>query len=97
MYAVMTRVQVEEGSIDELAELFDATNRELVADHEDWLGAWFTADRAAGEVTVIARWRKADSYERLRNSSEFQSTMAQFARRFVGPPTVSVNEILVEM
>jgi len=97
MYAVMTRVQVEEGSIDELAELFDATNRELVADHDDWLGAWFTADRAAGEVTVIARWRKADSYERLRNSSEFQSTMAQFARRFVGPPTVSVNEILVEM
>ena len=97
MYAVMTRVQVEEGSIDQLAELFDATNRELVADHDDWLGAWFTADRAAGEVTVIARWRKADSYERLRNSSEFQSTMAQFARRFVGPPTVSVNEILVEM
>jgi len=97
MYAVMTRVQVEEGSIDELAELFDATNRELVADHDDWLGAWFTADRAAGQVTVIARWRKADSYERLRNSSEFQSTMAQFARRFVGPPTVSVNEILVEM
>ena len=97
MYVVMTRVQVEEDSIDELAELFDATNRELVADHKDWLGAWFTADHAAGEVTVIARWRKADSYERLRNSSEFQSTMAQFARRFVGPPTVSVNEILVEM
>jgi len=97
MYAVMTRVRVEEDSIDELAELFDATNRELVADHDDWLGAWFTADRATSEVTVIARWRKADSYERLRNSSEFQSTMAQFARRFVGPPTVSVNEILVEM
>ena len=97
MYVVMTRVQVEEDSIDELAELFDATNRELVADHKDWLGAWFTADRAADEVTVIARWRKAESYERLRDSPEFQSTMAQFARRFVGPPTVSVNEILVEM
>ncbi len=97
MYAVLTRVKVQEGSIDELAALFDATNRALVASHHDWLGAWFTANREANEVTVIARWRDADSYQLLRGSDEFQLTMARFAERFAGPPSVSVNEILVEM
>jgi len=94
---VLTRVKVRPGSIDELAALFDATNRDLVAGHDDWLGAWFTANRAKSEVTVIARWRDADSYERLRNSPEFAAAMAPFAERFTGPPTVSINEILVEM
>jgi heme-degrading monooxygenase HmoA len=96
-FAVITTVRVEEGSIDELAALFDATNRELVAGHDDWLGAWFTADRETSTVAVIARWSDADSYDRLRNSDEFRSTMARFAERFVGPPNVSINEILVEM
>ncbi|MDW3218876.1 MAG: antibiotic biosynthesis monooxygenase [Acidimicrobiales bacterium] len=97
MYAVVTRVKVRPESIDELASLFDATNRELVAGHDDWLGAWFTADREAGEVTVIARWRDAESYERLRGSAEFQTVMAQFAAEFLEPPVVTINEILVEM
>lgn len=93
----MTRVKVRPGSIDELAALFDTTNRELVAGHDDWLGAWFTANRADSEVTVIARWADADAYERLRGSPEFQSVMTRFADRFAAPPTVSVNELLVEM
>ena len=97
VFAVLTTVQVRPGSIDGLASLFDSTNRDLVAGHDDWLGAWFTANRAANEVTVIARWRDAGSYQTLRNSSEFQSAMAQFAEQFAGPPQVSVNEILVEM
>jgi quinol monooxygenase YgiN len=97
MFAVLTRVKVEEGSIDDLAQLFDETNRALVADHDDWLGAWFTANRDASEVTVIARWRDASSYTRLRESAEFQATMAQFARKFTAPPDVSINELLVEM
>ncbi len=97
MFAVLTTVAVQPDSIDDLAALFDATNRELVAGHDDWLGAWFTVNRATNEVTVIARWRNADSYAALRNSSEFQATMARFAEAFTGPPTVSVNEILVEM
>ena len=97
MYAVITRVEVEPGSIDELAELFDATNRDLVAEHPDWVGAWFTADRASSEVTVIARWKDATSYTRLRESEDFQQIMSSFARRFVSPPEVSVNELLVEM
>lgn len=97
MFAVLTTVQVRPGSIDDLATLFDSTNRELVAGHDDWLGAWFTANRATSEVTVIARWRNADSYERLRNSPDFQIAMAQFAEEFTGPPRVSVSEILVEM
>jgi quinol monooxygenase YgiN len=48
-------------------------------------------------VTVIAQWRDASSYEALRDSEEFQATMAQFAQRFAGPPRVSINEILVQM
>ncbi len=97
MFAVITTVKVSEGSVDELAGLFDATNRELVAGDDDWLGAWFTANRATSEVTVIARWRDATSYEALRDSGEFKAVMAQFAERFAGPPTVSINEILVQM
>jgi quinol monooxygenase YgiN len=96
-FAVVTRVKVRPGSIDRLAALFDSTNRELVAGHDDWLGAWFTADRSAHEITVIAHWRAAESYERLRNSQDFQETMAGFAQDFVEPPIVTVNEILVRM
>jgi quinol monooxygenase YgiN len=96
-FAVLTRVKVRPGSIDALAEPFDSTNRDLVAGRDDWLGAWFTANRAESEITVIAHWREAGSYEELRNSPEFQSTMAQFAEEFTGPPVVSINEILVEM
>ena len=96
-FAVLTTVKVNPESIDRLAALFDETNRDLVAGHDDWLGAWFTADRERGEVTVIARWRDPSSYRVLRESPEFQSTMARFAEDFVEPPRVSINEILVEM
>lgn len=96
-YVVLTRVKVRPGSIDGLAELFDATNRELVSGHDDWVGAWFTANRAESEVTVIARWRDADSYSRMRTDPQFELTMARFAGEFTGPPSVSVNELLVEM
>lgn len=97
MYAVLTRVRVQPGAIDELAALFDETNRALVEGHDDWMGAWFTANRETHEVTVIARWRTAESYERLRDSPAFRETMQRFASRFVGPPTVSIHEVLVEM
>ena len=97
MYLVITTIAVESGSIDRLAELFDSTNRDLVAGHDDWIAAYFTANRSTNTVTVIAHWRQAASYEVLRSSAEFQSTMAKFAESFIGPPLVSVNEVLVEM
>lgn len=97
MFAVITTVEVEPGSIPELAALFESTNRALVADQDDWLGAWFTANHDENVLTVIARWSDAESYQRLRSSANFQNTMSQFAAKFVGPPSVSVNEILVEM
>ncbi|MEM9132597.1 MAG: antibiotic biosynthesis monooxygenase [Actinomycetota bacterium] len=97
MHVVITTVKVAEGSIPELAELFDTTNRDLVAEHEDWLGAWFTANHETSEVTVIARWTDPTSYERLRSSETFARTMSRFATRFVAPPEVRVNEVLVEM
>jgi quinol monooxygenase YgiN len=68
-----------------------------VARHDDWLGAWFTANRDLDQVTVVARWNDPASYQRLRESAEFQETMARFATRFTGPPVITVNEILVEM
>ena len=97
MFAVLTTVQVEEGSIPELAALFDATNRDLVAEHEDWLGAMFTANYGRSEVTVIARWSDADSYGRLRESEAFQEIMGRFSAKFIGPPSVSINEVLVDV
>ncbi|MDJ0771668.1 MAG: antibiotic biosynthesis monooxygenase [Ilumatobacter sp.] len=96
-FTVTTVVPVEPESIDDLARLFDDTNRALVAEHDDWLGAWFTADRATNRVTVIARWRDPASYQRLRESAEFRTVMERFETRFTGPPTVTINEVLVEM
>lgn len=97
MFAVITTVAVKPGSIDELADLFDSTNRELVSGHDDWLGAWFTANRDTNEVTVIAQWTDASSYAALRESPEFVATMGRFAERFASPPRVTINEILVQM
>jgi quinol monooxygenase YgiN len=97
MFAVITRVTVEPGSIDELASLFDETNRQLVAKHNDWKGVWFTANRERSEVTVIAHWSDAASYERLRASDEYAQVMGRFATRFAGSPEVTINELLVEM
>ena len=97
MFAVITTVPVQEGSIAELAALFDKTNRALVAEHDDWLGAWFTANHDRSEVTVIARWSDSEGYEKLRASDDFQAIMGQFSAKFAGPPTVSINEILVQM
>ncbi len=97
MFAVITRVKVQPESIDQLAALFDETNRALVAEHDDWKGAWFTANREANEITVIARWSNPESYAKLRNSEAFSDVMARFAEKFAGPPEVTVNELLVEM
>jgi hypothetical protein len=72
VFAVLTRVEVEAGSIDELAQLFEVTNRALVAGHGDWLGARFTANRDTNEVTVIARRRDVASFEQPRASDSYQ-------------------------
>jgi quinol monooxygenase YgiN len=94
---VLTTFPVREGSVDEVARRFRETNRPLVADQPDWLGAWFTGDRERSEITNIALWKDAASYERLRRSEAFQATMRQFADLFTGPPVVIINELLVEM
>jgi len=96
-YLVTTQVSVSAEDIDDLARLFDETNRELVAAHEDWLGATFSANREIGEIRVIARWRDPQSYQKLRESEAFVDAMARFAPSFLGPPVVTVSEVLVEM
>lgn len=97
MHVAITTVSVDAGAIDEVAELFAETNPALVRDERDWLGAWFTANRERGEITVIARWADADSYRRLSASASFQEAMARFAPFFEGPPHVTVNEVLIDM
>ena len=97
MHAVITTVAVRDGTIDELARLFAETNPALVAAHDDWVGAWFTADRATHTVTVIAHWTDPASYEALRSSPDFGATMGRFADHFAGPPSISIHEILVAM
>ena len=94
---VLTTIKVKEGSVDEVARLFEETNRPLVADQPDWLGAWFTGSRDRNEITNIALWKSADSYERLRSSERFQSTMSLFSHLLLGPPSVLINDLLVEM
>jgi hypothetical protein len=48
-------------------------------------------------TSVKAAGANADSYERLRTSDDFQGVMSQFAAKFTEPPSVSINEVLVEM
>lgn len=79
-----TLVEVKPGAIDRLAKLFDTTNPALVATHDDWEAAYFTANRDTNVVTVSAHWRQAATYEELRSSVEFQSIMAKFAESVVG-------------
>ena len=97
MFAIITTVAVEPDAIDELAALFESTNPDLVAGHDDWLGAWFTANRETNEITVIAQWTEASSYSALRESPEFVAIMGRFSQHFVSPPRVTINEILVQM
>lgn len=94
---VLTTIPVKRGAIDEVARLFEDTNRSLVENEPDWLGAWFTASRERSEITNIAHWNSAAAYERLRNSDQFIATMAKFADFFTGPPSISINEVLVQM
>lgn len=96
-YLVITAVMVQPDAIDGLPDLFDSTNRQLVATHESWLGATFSAIRDAGEIRVIARWHDPESYQRLRSSEEFAEVMSHFALFFLKPPEIAITEVLVEM
>lgn len=96
-YLVTTTVMVQPDAIDGLSDLFDSTNRQLVATHEDWLGATFSANRDTGEIRFIARWRDPESYQRLRSSEESAEVMSHFAPYFLKPPEIMITEVLVEM
>lgn len=97
MYAVITHARLKPGRIDDVREIFRRTNQALVADQEDWVGAIFTANRRDDEVTVVARWKSADSYRAFAAGQAYRQAMAEFERYFAHPPTVDVNEILVEI
>ena len=97
MFLAITTVKLKPSSIDAFLRLFQETNPGLVADQPGWLGAEVAADRSADSVTVIARWKKAESYRAYAASEKFQSTMARFAPHFATPPEVKVLERLWRM
>ena len=97
MYAVITNVRLKPGRIDDVREIFRRTNEALFADQDDWVDAIFTANRRDDEVTVIARWKSVDSYRAFTAGDPYKAAMAKFEPYFAHPPTVDVNEILVEI
>lgn len=97
MYAVITTVGLKPDRIDDVREMFRRTNPGLVAGHEDWVSAVFTANREKDTITVIARWKSAEAYKEFAAGDEYRSTMGEFARYFRGTPSVEINEILVDM
>jgi len=97
MYVVMTRVKLKPGTSEICASLFQETNPELVSSETDWLSAQMIFDHDTDVLTVLATWRNTDSYQRLKASAKFQSTMREFGRHFASPPEISMNEVLVDM
>lgn len=97
MYVAITTVKIQPGHINTVLELFKKTNPDLVAGQEDWVRASFTANHAENEVTVLAFWRRAESYRTFAAGERFRQTMQQFQPYFAAPPNVSVKELLFEM
>ena len=97
MYAVITTVGLKPDRIDDVREIFRRINPGLVAGQEDWESSVFAANRKLDTITLIARWKSAESYEAFADSEEYRSTMGEFARYFRGSPNVEINEILVDV
>ena len=97
MFVVMTRVKLREGTSEECAELFRRTNPELVKNEGDWLGAQMLFDEYSNIVTVLAKWKNAESYRKISAGAEFQTTMQAFGAFFAAPPEVTTSQVLVEM
>ncbi len=97
MYAVITHVRLKPGRIDDVREIFRRTNEALFADQDDWVGAIFTANRRDEEVTMVSRWKSTDSYRLFAKGEAYKAMMAELERYFAHPPSVDINEILVEI
>ena len=97
MHAVITHVRLKPGRIDDVREIFRRSNPLLVAEEEDWVGVIFTANRKDDTVTIVAKWKNPDSYHKYAAREEYKTAMEEFARYFREPPTIEVNEILVDM
>jgi len=96
-YIVTTRVQIKDGEIDKVLELFKDTNPELVKDQTDWVKAVFSKNEETNTVVVQAYWKKKESYLNFSSSPDFQKTMKEFGQYFMGRPDIEINEILFEM
>lgn len=96
-YVVETRVQLKEGSVSKVLELFKSTNPELVSSERDWIRASFASNDELNIVVVRAEWKNKESYLTFSNSSKFKETMRQFGQYFEEKPQVTITKVLFEM
>lgn len=96
-YIVETTVNLHEGKINEVLELFKSTNPQLVRDESDWIKASFSSVEEKDVVIVRAEWKSKASYLRFSNSKKFKAMMRQFGKYFIDKPKVTISKILFEM
>ena len=96
-YIVTTKVQIKNGEIEKVLELFKDTNPKLVKNQTDWVKAVFSKNDKSNTVMVQAYWKSEKSYLNFSRSSEFQNTMKGFGQYFIGKPNIEISEILFEM
>ena len=96
-YIVETTVNLKEGKINKVLELFKSTNPQLISDEPDWIRASFSSIEEENIVIVRAEWKSQDSYLKFSDSEKFKLTMEKFGEYFVGKPKVTISRILFEM
>ena len=96
-YIIETKVPIKPGKIDQVLDLFKATNPDLVSNESDWIRASFSSNEEDNLVIVRAEWKNQDSYIKFSSSEKFKTTMSQFAPFFAGKPEVSITKVLFEM
>ncbi|ESR26549.1 putative quinol monooxygenase [Lutibaculum baratangense] len=96
MYAVVTRVKVMPGTMDELAATFRAMHPSTVEHETEWRSARLLADRDRDLVTIVEIWHSADAYRRYASTPSFLHAMSKLERCFDGAPEVSITEVLAD-
>ena len=96
-YIVETTVQLQNGTTNDVLELFKSTNPELVKDQPDWISASFSSVEEEDVVVVRAEWKSKKSYLEFSNSDKFKNTMSKFRKYFAEKPTVTITRVLFEM
>jgi len=71
-YIVTTKVEIKPGEVNDVLELFKATNPELVKNEGDWIKAVFSKNVGKSSVMVQAYWKSKEAYLKFSKSDKFQ-------------------------